>query len=153
MSVCVCGADIDIPRAAEAEANVFKVSALSSQPGVPEVQKREGERGKGVKGTRERDTNIEEKREAMKEGRNTKADEMNRQTQREESATERERERENILREDEEKKHFCGVPRGEITQMSLKAPVTVFALSILAIRQTDRETDGHRGSGGCRDGQ
>lgn len=61
--MCVCvhvyvrAVDIDIPQAAEAEANVFKVSALSSQPGVPEVQKREGERGKGVKGARERDRN------------------------------------------------------------------------------------------------
>ncbi len=41
--VCVCAADIDIPLAAEAEASVFKVSALSSQPGVPEEQRREGE--------------------------------------------------------------------------------------------------------------
>lgn len=40
--VCVCAADIDIPAAAEAEAHVFKVSALSSQPGIPKVQKREG---------------------------------------------------------------------------------------------------------------
>lgn len=55
MCVCVCerAADIDIPLAAEAEADVFKVSALSSQPGVPELQKREGERGKGSKGRRE----------------------------------------------------------------------------------------------------
>lgn len=40
--LCVCAADIDIPLAAEAEPNVFKVSGLSSQPGAPEVQKREG---------------------------------------------------------------------------------------------------------------
>lgn len=33
----VFAADIDILRAAEAEASVFKVSALSSQPGVPAV--------------------------------------------------------------------------------------------------------------------
>lgn len=39
---CVCAADIDILLAAEAGANVFKVSALSSQPGVPEVPKGEG---------------------------------------------------------------------------------------------------------------
>lgn len=60
--MCVCTADIDILLAAEAEANVFKVSALSNQPGVPEVQTREGGRGKGVKVGREQDRNIERKR-------------------------------------------------------------------------------------------
>lgn len=31
--------------------------------------------------------------------------------------------------------------------------MTVFASCILGVRQTDREADGQRGSGGCRDGQ
>lgn len=42
LSVSVFAADIDILCAAEAEASVFKVSALSSQPGVPERYGREG---------------------------------------------------------------------------------------------------------------
>lgn len=46
VNVCMCAADIDIPCAAEAEANVFKVSALSGHPGVPGVQETEGEPGK-----------------------------------------------------------------------------------------------------------
>lgn len=50
--VCVCKADIDIPPAAEAEANVFKVPALSSQPGVPEVKQERGQARKGSKGSK-----------------------------------------------------------------------------------------------------
>lgn len=46
VNVHMCTAVIDIPCAAEAEANVFKVSALSGHPGVPRVQETEGEPGK-----------------------------------------------------------------------------------------------------------
>lgn len=42
VATCVCTADIDIPLAEAAEASVFKVSALSSRPGVPALQQRGG---------------------------------------------------------------------------------------------------------------
>lgn len=79
----------------------------------------------------------------MKDSRNTKGEEMKRQTQREESTTERGRGGEG------EKEHFGGFSGGEIIQMSLKASMTVVSLCILGNRQIDRETDGHRGSSGC----
>lgn len=64
VNVCMCTADIDIPRAAEAEANIFKVSALSGHPGVPSVQVTEGDPGKesnGNRGGREKKRKIMER--------------------------------------------------------------------------------------------
>lgn len=61
----------------------------------------------------------------------------------------RERERE-ILKGEGGKNTLGGFSGGEITQMSLKASLTVFSLCILGDTRTNRETDGHRGSGGCR---
>lgn len=57
VNVCMGTADIDIPCAAEAEADVFKVSALRGHPGVPRVQETEGDPGKesnGNRGSREK---------------------------------------------------------------------------------------------------
>lgn len=59
------------------------------------------------------------------------------------------RERE-ILKGEGGKNTLGGFSGGEITQMSLKASLTVFSLCILGDTRTNRETDGHRGSGGCR---
>jgi len=55
------------------------------------------------------------------------------------------------LKGEGEKEYFGGFSGSEPTQMSLKSSMTVFSLCILRDRQTDRETDGHRGRGGCRD--
>lgn len=75
-------------------------------------------------------------------------------TQTENKALQREREKEKkILIGEGERQHFGGFSGGESTQMSLKASMTVFFFCILTNRQTDRETDGHRGGCTCRDRQ
>lgn len=65
----------------------------------------------------------------MKDSRNTKAEEMKRQTER------------NILEEEGGKEHFGGFSGGEITQMSLKASMTVFCICVHGGRQTDGRMD------------
>lgn len=79
----------------------------------------------------------------MKDSRNIKAEEMKRQTQGEERATERERKKEKISKREREKAHCGGFSGGEITQLSLKACMTVFALCILGAsgRQTEKQMD------------
>lgn len=96
------------------EQQKLKPMSLKCQPSAasqvyPRCRRQRENEEKGVKGTRERDRNIERKREAMRNNRNTKAGEMKRRRQRERKTTQRGRGRETKYQDRSERKNILEV--------------------------------------------